>query len=423
MKNKKRRIFAGIDLGSYNHQVCVINQTGEVLAELCFAHTAEGLQELVRWLVMLAEEYGAEVEVGIEKPHGAVVETILEHEMVVYSINPKQVDRFRDRHSVSGAKDDRRDAFVIADAMRTDSHRFQRVCLTSPEVINLRELLRMDSELGKQEIVLANRLREQLLRCLPHLLKLAPKNLIDPFFWEVLQRFSMPGQAPQPDKQSIQNLLHKYHIRRLQPEQVLEILRMPALQVAPGTLKAVSSHIGLLVSQLRVTHEQRQHCTKQMEKQLKQLGALRKGANKDITHYSDAAILSSLPGVGTIVLATLLSQASEAIRLRDLAAIRVLGGVAPVTKQSGKRRQIIMRRSRDRHLSYALHHWARRAVMTDPLFKQHYDMMRARGHGYARALRGVMDRILGVAMAMLQKGTIYDASKRRVTKKKSGDEE
>ena len=72
---------------------------------------------------------------AIENPHGAVVEILLDSAIAVFSINPKQVDRFRDRHSMSGAKDDRRDAFVLADALRTDGHRFQRLQLPPPESI------------------------------------------------------------------------------------------------------------------------------------------------------------------------------------------------------------------------------------------------------------------------------------------------
>jgi len=52
------------------------------------------------------------VAVAIEVPRGAIVELLVERGFQVFAINPKQLDRFRDRHTVAGAKDDRRDAFV-----------------------------------------------------------------------------------------------------------------------------------------------------------------------------------------------------------------------------------------------------------------------------------------------------------------------
>jgi hypothetical protein len=46
------------------------------------------------------------IHVAVEIPHGPIVETLLERGFNVYAINPKQLDRFRDRFSPAGAKDD-----------------------------------------------------------------------------------------------------------------------------------------------------------------------------------------------------------------------------------------------------------------------------------------------------------------------------
>ena len=70
--------------------------------------------------------------IGIEVPHGTLVEELLERGFTVFSINPKQLNRFRDRHFPAGAKDDKRDAFVLADSLRTDQHCFRAVSLGDP---------------------------------------------------------------------------------------------------------------------------------------------------------------------------------------------------------------------------------------------------------------------------------------------------
>jgi transposase len=407
MESNSYRLFVGVDLGSRLHQVHILDARGKYLGEGGFEHTAEGLAHMADWILKRANGQPAAIAVAVEQPHGAVVDTFLERGIAVYAINPKQSDRFRDRHSPSGAKDDRRDAFVLADALRKDRHCFQLVRLPSPQVIALRERLRIDEELCKQQVAVSNRLHGQLLRCQPHLLELAPdKNLIDLFFWEVLQRFGSPEMARQADKQSIQTLLRHYRIRRLKADQVLRILRQPALRVAPGTIEAATNHIALMLQQLRLVLQQRRDNAKQMNALLDKLCTSDKAGS-----YTDAAILASLPGVGPTVLATLFSHATEPIQRRDLAAFRSLGGIAPVTKQSGKRRQVVMRRSCIRLLRKALYHWARIAVMRDSHFRHHYSTLRAAGHHHARALRGVMDRILTIAMAMLRQGTLYDGSR------------
>jgi transposase len=119
-------------------------------------------------------------------------------------------------------------------------------------------------------------------------------------------------------------------------------------------------------------------------------------------------ILRSLPGVGRIVLATLLAEAAEPLRRRDYHALRALSGVAPVTKRSGKRCIVIMRQACHMRLRSAVYHWARVAIQHDPLSRCRYAELRKRGHSHGRALRSVADRLLAVACAMLDQQTMFD---------------
>jgi transposase len=411
MKKQASRILAGIDLGWWTHVVCALDSKGNFLQEASFSHDAASLTEIGNWLLKLAKGDPSRIAVATEKPHGAVVDSLLTRSIAVYSINPKQVDRFRDRHSIAGAKDDRRDAFVLADALRTDGQRFQRVELPTPPLLALREQLRMDEDLRQEEIALANRLRDHLVRGQPHLLKLAPANLVDPFFWEILEQFGTPQKAHQAQLPTLQALLRQHHIRRLNAAQVFDVLQSPPLPVAPGTLEAAASPIDFLVKRLRLIDQQRRLCAKQIDSLLNALGAPDKRHLRKAARLTDGVILSSLPGVGRVVLAILLSEAYGAIRRRDLAALRALGGVAPVTKQSGKSRQVVMRRACNPALRNALYHWGLIAIHKDPRFKKHYDQLRARGYLHARAVRGVMDRILNIATAMLRHRTLYDRSR------------
>ena len=105
----------------------MIDVGGEVLGERVFEHGGEGLVAMADWLLSVAAGEAAAVGVAIEVPRGPVVESLLEWGFVVHSINPKQLDRFRDRISLAGAKDDRRDARVLASALRTDGHCLRRL--------------------------------------------------------------------------------------------------------------------------------------------------------------------------------------------------------------------------------------------------------------------------------------------------------
>jgi hypothetical protein len=69
------------------------------LGERSFTHGGEGLAEMVAWVLSLTQSSSEAVHVAIEVPHGPVVECLMERGFRVYAINPKQLDRFRDRFS------------------------------------------------------------------------------------------------------------------------------------------------------------------------------------------------------------------------------------------------------------------------------------------------------------------------------------
>lgn len=417
MKKLNYDFFVGIDLGQWQHVVCVLEIIADSLTQASFEHSLRGLSDMLDWLLNFAEQQPERIAVAIEKPHGAVVETLLDAGIAVFAINPKQVDRFRDRHSMSGAKDDSRDAFVLADALITDGHRFQRLQLPPPEIIALRGLLRTRDQLVKNHVALSSQIRDLLAGCWPHLIALAPKDkALDSFFCELLQMFFDAHPTSQVNLHNIHELVRKHRIRRVQPKFILDVVEKAPLRVAPGTTEANAAHLKLLLNQMLLVRQHRRDSDQLLERWFKNLQPT------DDKPYTDAAILASLPGVGAYVLASVLSYAHDPLRLRDLRAFRSLAGIAPVTQKSGKRGQryptIIMRRARSLPLSNALHHWARIAVLRDSAFKHHFNELRSRGHSYARALRGVMDRILPIAIAMLRDRTLYDPDRRSTRNKK-----
>src|SRR6266542_6638379 len=96
--------YVGIDWGSEKHRACGMDVSGKVLEWLWVEHSGTGLAGLVDWLLGMSEQQPARMAVGIEVPRGAIVETLVERGFAVFSINPKQLDRFRDRYSPAGAK-------------------------------------------------------------------------------------------------------------------------------------------------------------------------------------------------------------------------------------------------------------------------------------------------------------------------------
>lgn len=400
------RLFAGIDWASEEHTSSILDANRIEIENKAYPHSGIGLSQLADRLAELSGGDPSAVAIGIETPHGAVVETMVERGFAVFSLNPKQMDRFRDRHSVSGAKDDSRDAFVIADALATDMHKFHRVKLSSPLILRLRQLCRNEEDIKQNQVQTGNQLRDLLNRYFPQMLALCP-GVDEPWFWDLLDKAPLPRQAAKLSAGKIQRILSAHRIRRINGEQIREALQAPALHLAPGGAEAASEHMLTLLPQLRLYHQLRRQIATRIDSVLAEINA-----DEQMAEHRDVNVLLSLPGVGRCVAATMLAEASQALAERDYHALRSYAGVAPITRRSGKHTSVIMRQSCNERLRNAFYHWSRVSTQHDPRSKLHYANLRAKGHTHGRALRGVADRLLSVLFAMLRTGTRYDPARR-----------
>jgi transposase len=405
--------WVGIDWAMQAHRICVLGEDGRLVAERSVDHTGTALGEFADWLTQLSSANPAETAVAIEVPHGAVVEALVERGFAVFAINPKQLDRFRDRHTVAGAKDDRRDALVLADSLRTDAQAFHRVRLDDPLLLQIREFSRIEEELGREANRLSNQMLIQLHRFYPQMLHLCPA-ANEPWLWDLLKLAPTPAAAQKLRPSRVEKLLREHRIRRLTTDDVLEELRSAPLPVAPGVVESASAHVALLLPRLRLAHSQRTECARRVERLLEEIGA--EGPEEHRREHRDVEILRSLPGIGRVVAATMLAEASQPLAERNYHALRSHAGIAPVTKQSGKRKAVVMRYACNPRLRNALYHWARVSSRHDPSTKAHYLALRQRGHSAARAWRGVADRLLRILVSMLVHQTLYDPNHRLSTR-------
>ena len=400
--------FVGIDWGSQPHQVCVLDGDRRRVGERTVDHDGASLARLADWLWTVSAGQPQRVAVAIEVPRGAIVDGLLERGFHVFAINPKQLDRFRDRHSVAGAKDDRRDAFVLADAVRTDQPSFRRLHLDAPQLLRLRELSRAEETLLEDFRRSANRFRDQLHRLYPQMLQLCSA-ADEPWLWDLIDVAPTPAHVALLREEQVQRVLQAHHIRRVTAQEVLTCLQALALPVAPGAAEAAQAHCQFLLPCLRVLAEHLQACSQQVSALLHTLAE----APGDGEGPSDVAIVLSLPGVGRKMTAWLFAEAAQPLAERDYQMLRTHSGVAPVTKQSGKRRVVVMRRGCNPRLRHALYHMARVAMQCDAHFNSVYAALRAQGQRHGQALRHIGGRLLRILIAMLRHRTCYDASRIR----------
>jgi transposase len=399
--------FVGIDWASKTHRVCLVDARGNRVQERDVPHDGAALNELCTWLLQTTGAPAAEIAVAMETPRGPLVELLLERGFQVFALNPKQLDRFRDRFAVSGAKDDSRDAFVLGHSLLTDRRAYRRLVIDDPQVIQLREWLSMREDLVQERTRLANRLRDLLWRYYPQAAELAT-DVADNWFLDLWELIPTPAEAQRVNEKAVARILKSHRIRRLDAVQVLSVLRKPPLTLAPGTVDAAAAHIRILVAGLRLINQQAKEAEQRLDRCTEAIEA-----EGNVREQRDGAILRSCPGLGRINIATLLAEAGEPLRRRDYQVLRTLSGVAPVTRRSGKSKIVLRRHACNNRLRTALYHWARVATQHDPVSAERYKQLRSRGHSHPRALRGVADRLLQLLCTLLERQTLFDPQRRQ----------
>jgi len=265
------------------------------------------------------------VAVGIEVPHGPVVDTLIDRGFVLHAINPKQLDRLRDRISVAGAKDDRRDAYSLADGVRTDRRLFRGLHVSDPRLVELRAWSRLAEELTDERVRLSNRVHHELWRYYPQLLQVSD-DLTEPWILDLWDLAPTPGKARRLRPASVEKLLKKHRIRRIDADAVLRNLQEPAIKVGPDVAEAAGVHLRLLFTRLRIVNRELRQAGAQLDKLCAAIGYTDADTGEGL-HPRDVMILRSMPGIGRINLATLLCEGSGPLSRRDYQALRPLWGL------------------------------------------------------------------------------------------------
>jgi transposase len=409
---EQRRWFVGIDWARDSHHVRLLDELGQDVAERIFDHSSAGLHAMSQWLLAVTGALPADIHVAIEVPHGPIVEMLLERGFQAYAINPKQLDRLRDRFSLAGAKDDSLDCLVLGSSLRTDPHCFRKLDAADPAIVELREWSKILDIQRRQRTRLNNRLKEQLWRYFPALLQLEPEPAAE-WLLDLWHMAPHPAKAARLQSSTIAKLLKRHRIRRLSVEQVLAAIRQKPVALLPGTAEAAIVHVGSIVPAMRMVNQQIRQAEQNIDRLIAQLARTEQPEPGQQVEQPDAAILASLPGAGRTTVAKLLTEPGKALHLGNYQAIRALSGTAPVTKRSGRTRTVSRRLASNPRLVDAVYHWARVATQIDPICRAKYKHLRSRGHSHGRALRSVADRLLNVACAMMRSRTLFDPNRRR----------
>lgn len=394
-ERRTARVTAGVDWAKEDHAVCVVGEKGEALQRFMAKHDQPGLRHMVRRLL------GAGVtEVGIERPDGPVVDALLQAGLVVLVIPPVQVKNLRSRYGSAGNKDDRFDAYVLADVVRTDRRRLRPLERDTAATTALRSTVRARRDLVGHRVAVANQLRAHLQIVFPAAACLFAEMDSD-ITLRFLDRFSSQEQADWLSPKRLSAWLSSVGYSGRTDLDVLHGRITAAPRGITGPDAATHAAItGSYVAVLRTLKAQIAYLAAKIAEQL------------DI--HPDAAIFTSLPRSGCVRAARLLAEIGDARgRFPTPDSLACLAGVAPSIRQSGKVKAVTFRWGANAQLRDALCDFAADSRRNNIWAADLYAKAIARGHDHPHAVR-----ILGRAWAHIiwrcwQNNTPYDPADHR----------
>lgn len=362
--------FAGLDWASQTHAVCIIDAQGSVCERFEIAHDAAGLAELLRRL-----HHWQRPSIAIERPSGLVVDTLVEAGLTVVPIHPNAVKATRPRYRSHGAKSDASDAYLLADLLRTDGHRFKPLAAQSDEIRALRTLVRGRDDLVAARVQLANQLRSLLESFWPGAAGVFA-NIDSPIALAFIERYPTPESAARLGSKRMAAFCaqHAYSGRRSADELLARLHEAPQpvcaeleMQAKGELARCLTRTLARLIEQIRLMSSRIEH---------------------HVASLDDGRILMSFPRAGRICAAQILAElGSVRERFDSVDRLAAEAGVAPVTYASGKSKSVAFRWACNHRLRAAITCMADNSRHANAWAADVYAKAKARGCDHPHATR------------------------------------
>ncbi|TIH36162.1 IS110 family transposase [Subtercola vilae] len=288
------------------------------------------------------------------------------------------------------------DAFVLADTLRHEHSRWRPLLPASPTLMQLRAVIRDRERVIRNQRDLENQLRATMEAYNPavlHLFSTLDRNIS----LEFIHRYPLPAQAARVSHKRMASFITREHYSARTPaETLVERIRPHLLTASDGTNQGKAFTATRFAQQLQLLN---QH-VREYDNEIDRLLAL----------HPDTRIFTSFPGIGPATAATLLAGMGEdRARFPSAAALLAETGLAPVTKASGRTRQVRFRYAANKRMRHMIDWWAFVAVREDPHWSGVlYETARSNGQAHHRALRGIAARWVRILWKCWHDNTFYD---------------
>lgn len=364
----------GLDWGGSVHAICILDDAdGRPIDHFEAKHTAEGIDDMLARLARIAP--AAELPIAIERPSGLVVDALLEAGHPVVPIHPNVVKACRPRYRAAGGKSDPGDAYMLADILRTDGHRFRPLQPCSDEIKALRALVRGRDDLVAQRLALANQLRSLLDGFWPGAAAIFA-DVDSPISLAFLKRYPTPDSAARLGEKRLAAFLaqHSYCGRRSPAELLARLRSAPAGRAGEAETEIKGELVRTLATVLTAL--------------LAEIATLSSRLEHSVAALPDGQIVMSFPRAGRICAAQILAELGDVReRFQTEEHLAAEAGVCPVTHASGKSRGVVFRWACNHRLRAAITCFADNSRHGSTWAANAYKRARQRGCDHPHATR------------------------------------
>jgi transposase len=389
------RYYLGVDWADEFHQVWISDPEGKKVTEKKVVENVEGLAEFGRWLDE-SREKGIELWAAIEKPHGRIVDFLLDHGMRVYPVNPKALDRARDRFRMSQSKSDSFDAYVLAEFLRTDHGHLRALEPNSIPAQELKMLTRDQQRLVRQKTRLLNQLTVTLKEYYPRPLEVF-NDLESNIALDFLKAYPTPQALSKLTRRQWNRFAKReHHLGEDRCKELWEKLNQPQLKVPEHVVRAKARLLEVVVVQLKTLRDAVESYNERVRSFFASMPA--------------ADLVKGLPGAksGTIVPMLWAELGDAKSRWESFRHLQAEAGAVPVTKASGKSHVVQFRFSCNKVLRHAAHWLAFVSLNQSEWAKHYYRDQRAKGHTHHQSLRALGAKWLKIIFVMWRDHKPYD---------------
>jgi transposase len=390
-----QRYYVGVDWADEFHQVWVSDAEGKKVAELKVEQSPKGMGEFGRWL---HERQAEQIELwaAIEKPQGRIVDFLLDHAVMVYPVNPKALDRARDRFRMSQSKSDSFDAYVLAEFLRTDHVHLRALEPDSEQAQELKMLTRDHHRLARHKTRLLNQIEVTLKEYYPRPLEVF-SDLESKIALDFLEQYPTPRALSELTRRNWNRFAKReHHLGEQRCKELWEKLSQPQLKIPEHVVRAKAQLLLVLVIQLKSLAEAVKNYSEEVESFFASMPA--------------AEFVKTLPGgkSGTTMPMLWAELGDAKSRWQSFRHLQAEAGGVPVTKASGKSRVVQFRFACNKLLRYASYWFSFNSLNRCEWANKYYRDQRRKGHGHPQALRALGAKWLKIIFVMWRDHKPYD---------------